>query len=78
MMSPKGRANQTSWKPKEGKRFSRQIKVSLHDSEMRRIAWLAAANDETPAEWAREAVRQRLDDVALVELPAFERTRHER
>jgi hypothetical protein len=57
-MSPQ-RATRTSWKPKEGVRFTRAIKISLHTDEADAIA-RHVGFEQTPAEWAREAVRERM------------------
>jgi hypothetical protein len=61
-MSPR-HATRTSYRPKEGRRFTSAIKVSLHVGEMERVAIAAAEDNVTPAEWVRNAVRERLEAI---------------
>jgi len=65
-MSPR-HATKTSFKPKEGKRFSRRMKISLHDGEHAQIEREAERVGLTPAEWVRDVVRDRLFDATTRE-----------
>lgn len=55
-MSPK-HATKGSYRPKEGRTFTKQVKVRLHDAEYEHLADLAADKNVTPTEWARKALR---------------------
>lgn len=59
-MSPR-HATKTSFRPKEGQRFARAVKVSLHDTEMERLRDEAREDGVTPSEWARQTIRERLN-----------------
>ena len=61
-MSPR-HATRTSFVPKERKKFTAAIKVSLHAEEKEAVDLLAAESRLTPSEWARQAVREKVEAI---------------
>jgi creatinine amidohydrolase/Fe(II)-dependent formamide hydrolase-like protein len=61
-MSPR-HATRTSFAPKEREKFTTAIKISLHAGEKETVSLLAAESSMTPSEWARQAVREKMEEI---------------